>query len=583
MKYKVINTAPVLTIDKTSVSLNPAMGDNQSISFNLTGKVTDYTNVSVKLLDSKNKEVSGNLTVKSSYSIGSSRGTVLISTDSTTPMGQTYKLKITPNNYQNHKEGTSKFVTIKTVAQSSSTKTGVTVKAAGGIDVNNPRKNLTLTFTGKNINMYGKELAFIDITDKNGTSVAEYFDVSVDKYSSDRGILPITQNLADSSYPLIGSGLEGQTVTIKAGFKLGGGEELTNVTCKAKIAATKITPKLAFTKVSINPDYADYAESSYSRCTIMIPITNLEGGFYSYKIEPDYGRDDINPFAYSVGYADGKDVIRLTAKTIGLTSLYGKTCSFKITPDIPGGNVGTAVLKVSILDPAKTQASISAKAKGRIDSVRDGTSVNITISYKNVHVSDSTDRYLRCINITKKENGTEKSYTNYFRTTTSYHVDSICISRNANYGAEIAAGTYKAYMSALILNSTTGGYSYLNTTVTFKVVRGKTQTAVNPSTIKLINRDYVRSANIVIAPKAAGVNAIDRVYITGAYAGNITLISKDSGFYTLQFREGYVEKSKIKQLWYAITKYVTKSVTMSVYYKGSPTPDKVTLKVKITP
>ncbi len=575
VKYKVINSVPKITLDKKTLTLNPVTRDSESIVFTFSGTYTPAsTGIRTKVLDANNNPVDGALLVFKSY-YGGYQGTIFVNTTSSTEVGKTYKLQVMPYNYGNDKEGAVQVVTIKTVTQANAEKTNITVKATGGINVYNPSQNLTLTFTGKNLDMFGKYPAYIGMELKNGTDVKEYFDVS--KYTSNTSTLTVAPYLRDKDFVLYDAGLAGETVTIKVGFKLGEGSDLTYATYDAKIAATKVTPKLELTKVTINPAHGDTIDGSKVVC---IPISNLGNRHFDYTIEFDCGNGITPPFDNSTGYAYGKDIINIYTILAGISSMYGKTCTVKITPVVPGGNAGTAVCKITVLNPAKSKITASAKAKGSIDTVKYGQNVTVTLSYKNTYVHELTNRRTYVTNITKKENGKEVDYINYFYTASIRETDTVNISRRSE--SNLAAGTYKAYLSTRIYDGS-GTYAYINTTVNIKVVRSKTQTTVTPSPVKLINRDYARSATVYIAPKAAGVTGIREVKITGAYADYMAITPSGKGVYTLTFRDGYVEKSKIKQLWEAITKNVTKSVTMEVYYVGSTTPDKVTAKVKINP
>lgn len=188
------------------------------------------------------------------------------------------------------------------------------------------------------------------------------------------------------------------------------------------------------------------------------------------------------------------------------------------------------------------------------------------------------DHYLECVNITRTVKGKEIDCTNLFLRNDG--VDNVTI--RSYYGYDIEAGTYKARICLNIIDKT-GEWGKLYTTTTFMVTRGKTQTTVKPSPVTVVNRDYARSATIYIAPKAVGVNPIKKVAVTGTYKDYMNIKQTGANEYSLSFNDGYVEKSQIKKIWQAITKFVTKTVTLDVYYYGSATPDKVNVKVKINP
>ena len=569
VKYKVISTAPKLTVDKTTITLNPKTQDRQVITLNLTGVQNDYTDVKCKLLDSKNNEAKGMLTVSKSYYYGSSSGTVTVSTNSNTTVGATYKLQIMPYSTAGGREGAAKTVTIKTVTAANAAKTGITIKAAGGLDVYAPSKILYLTSTGKNLDLYGKKPVYLNITLKNGTEITRKFELEYTERNNTLWLAQQTEGVI-GSFPFFEQGLAGQTINIKLGYNTT--EGIVNGTYSTKIAATKFTPKLGLTKVSVNPDYMN--KSSF----VDIPITDYYSGYYNYSIALDDGKSQSVPLVAERIGSLRSAVIRVKVNGTDPSTLAGKTFSVKITPDIPDNKGGTSVCKITFLNPAKSKASVTAKAKGSIDAVKDGSNVTITLTYKNTYVTNNTYRYASLIKITKAVKGKEQDVTYMFNRNGGYYNDPIVIRRGGN----LEAGTYKAYVSGHILDKD-GRMAYINTTVSFKVVRSKTGTTVKPSLIKLINRDYVRSATLYIAPKTAGVNAIRTVKITGAYNESMRITKTSDGVYKLEFVEGHVEGSKGKKGWQVLTKYITKSVPLEVYYQGSTTPDKVSAKVKINP
>jgi hypothetical protein len=182
--------------------------------------------------------------------------------------------------------------------------------------------------------------------------------------------------------------------------------------------------------------------------------------------------------------------------------------------------------------------------------------------------------------ITKKNGKTETNCTGMFWNYTDNRAGTIRFRRKS--GVDLEAGTYTAYVGVSMLNPEKQRVS-LNTTVTFKVIRSKTGTTVKPSPVKLINRDYARTATLYIAPKYTGLNKISDVKIIGSYADNMTITEIGDGVYELEFRDTYIEGSVVKKIWQAITKFVSRSVKLEIYYEGSTKPDTVTAKVKINP
>ena len=358
VKYRITNSAPKLTLKKTSVLLNPSTRDAEQVEYTINGTYDDRTSIRYILTDSKNENATGQLDIRFGYNQLNDR-TVTIYTNNKTQPGQTYKLSVLPYNRYNGRDGAAKVITVKTVAQKSLSKVSFSIKATGGLDVHVPTKILYLSYSGKNLDLYGKEHADFSVTLKNGTDVTNKFELYDYPHNCTSWLLQKVSG--EGEFPLIGQNLDGQTVTVKVGFNTT--EGMIYASCNTKIASTKFTPKLGVTKISINPDYI------YNYSYIAIPVTNQYSDYYNYSITTDDGKGGSVPFE-GVAQSDyDKAIIYLRPTTNDISSLAGKSFNVRITPVVPDGKAGTGVCKITVLNPKKSTASFTAKAKGSIDSV----------------------------------------------------------------------------------------------------------------------------------------------------------------------------------------------------------------------
>ncbi len=582
VNYVVKNSAPKLVTDVSSILLNTKTGDTRVVNYYIDGVVDYGTDVSYYIVDSKNKNCTEELSILGGdYDYDTGIGWFRLSANEKTRPGQTYKLCQCVVHDGNSRTGAVDIITVKTVAEASTGKMGLALKATGGLDASYPKQALNITCTGKNVNLYGRETYDVSVKLKNGTEVTELF---LPLYDPSSGVMTIHQTPDENigKFPMYETGLAGQAIDITIRIKVSD-TEWVNATYSTKIGNSKVTPKLGLTKVSLNPDYIRPKIGSYVEETrIDIPITNLVGGYYSYNITLDYGNLDPAPFTYEFveGDYDEPDVVQVIPDASAMSAMIGKTCTVKITPLIPEGNGMTATCKITVLNPTKNKAAVTAKANGSIDAVKDGTYATISFTFKNCYMDENNQTLYSWSKITKKNGKTETDCSGMFWNYTDNRAGTIRFRRRS--GVDLEAGTYTAYVGVSMLNPEKQRVS-LNTTVTFKVIRGKTGTTVKPSPVKMINRDYARTATVYIAPKYTGLNKISDVKILAPYADNMTITKTGDGVYELEFRDTYIEGSVVKKIWQAITKFVSRKVQLEVYYEGSTKPDKVTASVKINP
>ncbi len=581
VKYNITNSAPKLTVDKKSLLMNPATGDDGLLYFELNRSVGSETRIGYTIIDSKKKDVTSqnlfNVTVN--FDRDYSYGNVSIVCNENTTFGQSYKLNLYAYNYRNNRTGAISTITVKTVAEKDENNIGVNIKAKGKLDAGIPYDYLCLNCTGKNIDLNNKSVDYVNITLKNGTEITDCFWYGF--YPSESAFY-IEQLYGFGSYnfPLLERGYAGQQYSVKLGFNLTRGENLTYVTYTGKIANSKITPKFAFASATVNPKYN-------GNQTIYVPMINKYSWYYNYTVVCDFGKDKAgNPVSspYNVSFIeDGYNYLVLTPLTNDMSAFAGRSGAIKVTPVIPGGSVGTATFKISFQNPAKAKIAVTGKAKGNINSLKDNTYVNITFTYKNILMVNTTnsnielDHFVKVVK-GKEENCSESLFYGIPEGKYNYIIEQ-------PYLVSVDAGNYKAYFKVYYkaFNGEKYDSVYDVVAVPFKVVRGKPGVTVNPSPIKLVNRDYARTADVNITAKNKGFKVIKNVEITGIYKDKMNITRIGDQTYKVGFTGNYYETSKVKKLWLAITKNVTRSVSINVYYYGSDVPEKGTIKVKINP
>ncbi len=594
--YTVKNGAPVVTLDKSSVLLNPVSNDNEKIGFKLKG-ATDETLIGYRVLDSKNKLIVNTSMIpvngKLDYIMGAVAGNITLNTTSYAGFGSTYKVNVYAYNNESGRESKAVTVTVKTPSEKNMDNIGVTVKQKGktGLDASVPGSVLTLDITGKNVNLYGRDATFSSIVyypgyPKKGPSVDMKGNLTYE-YDTQTGVLKISQKDPFSLHERGWAGFKVKTIVT---YNISG--RLINASYTGKIADSTVTPKPEKTKLSMNP--------YYDNRTIEIPITNLKGNCYNYTVDIGnvrVGSSELKGnaiFNSSVYYNNtlDKDVIRITPlDSSAIGSIHGKTVNIKITPKLPEAATGkgsklkakSANVKVTVLNPEKSKAAIYCgkknEAKGSIDCIRDDTKAVASISFKNIYDPASVLNNITCLDINQtvkiKGKKVQKDYSSFFNVTVNG--TDVIFTRGE---IVMFPGTYKAHIAAN-LTDIKGGSQIITTIVTLKVVRGKkTGVYANPSQVYLVNRDYARKASFDIGVKDTRVNNISFVSVDSKYYDMLnTTVSKDGHRVTLQLKPGYIELKNKKP----ITKAVTKTVPVKVYYNGTKAPDTVKVKVMIYP
>jgi hypothetical protein len=348
--------APTIKLKKSSVTLNPAYSDSAAVDMVITP--TDYVinaeSVKIEVTPSKGASA-GDIAA-----VLTEDGKLTVSVVNSKAFNKTYKVTVSiPNT------NSKAVLTVKTNKEN--TEPTVTLKTSGAIDLSYPGSAVVITPTVKN---YSGEFTNYEgtVTVKTGKTtgepkpIDEYFDIE-----KNGNVLALTRK--DGKELSVGS-------TYTAAITLKNDNAGVSATANAKITVkqTAVSLKLSKSSVSLNKLYGDSAEINVT-CSlknyalgddmVIVNVADKTG-----KILYSEGNEPIN-----AEYFGGKLYVTVTDKTV-----YGAAYKVLIKAK---GNTKTTALTVTIPTEAKSKASVTLKAKGSIDTIRDDTKIVFTPTYKN--------------------------------------------------------------------------------------------------------------------------------------------------------------------------------------------------------
>ena len=562
VSYKIIDSTPTLSFEKSSVSLNKNAKDTVQVVCTLkSGLKSSYDSVKIRVMDSKGEteyDTWSNRPIIADYTNYKNLIYIKLKPTERAKFGASYKVRVSIVSGFCGRESASKDITVKMLSEKNSANMDISLKSKGSIDASTPYQPLNLTITGKNVNLYGMDYGDFDcsIALKNKTDITDYF--WPDFYDDGKGNF-ICEIYENEPFILLKKGLGGQQAIANITVNING--TLLSKTCSFKIGESTITPKLNTDKITMNPVYdAPHFEV----------ILGGNGELYDYNVEflDKSKKNASSHFEYEVKSNGFTKWIHVNLTS--MSDMAGKTWTMKITPVVSGCNLTakSASVTITVLGAKKSAVTMSAKTNGSIDVVRDDTFAAFDLDYKNMHDPYAWYINTTVLNITdsKKNDVTEKFNCSLF--------SNLVKIRRGSGVDDIAEGTYKATIEADL-----GAGGKVTTVASFKVVRGNTKTKISPTSITLVNRDYVKSCPVNIE-HISDVNEITNVTL-GAYDDVFELVeygSKEE--WRVKLKYGYVEKTK-KGV--PISSKVKKTVPVNVYYNGSSKPDKVSLTVYIEP
>jgi hypothetical protein len=585
--YTVKTVMPKIKINGAKTkTLNPTVSvgsrsDQQFFNFTILDdplKDYGYTYTKWQILDSKNNDVTGKLSI-SIESFYAGNKLLYVSPNPGTLPGQTYKIRLYTENDINgqNTSGSAAVLTLKTLGAKEAEKVSATLSVKGTMDAMKPDTSMNLTFNFKNSGgLIPKDIRFFT-ADGAKEDVTPYFYIrgtSAGKY--------IIQE--KYSYALLSAGLAGKKVLINATFEYGIRDSSVkkefSLTKTVTIKASTVTPKFAVTKATLNPyvdsgvDFAlEYGFADVSRYYYNISYDVLVGGEVL-----EQGKTARTGIIYIPG-----DVIR---------SAKGKTIEIKAVPARPMAvpssvtikEFKNATCKLTVLGDAKAKVTCSVKAKGSIDAIKDTSYVIVNMTVKNAYSPSFETFELAGLDVYRMEKGERVSYSDCIMPWSYPGLKyGFALYKNPDSTRVLEPGSYKCDMKiayASGYDEEEGKYerAYTNVTFSFKVVRGSVTLTANKKQLELLNNN-TRRDTVTFKAKDTSVNPVSKVEVADAnspfkayYLGN--------GKVSIGFKDGrYTEMKSGKP----ITAAVTKSVKLNVYFIGSSKPNTVTLKVKINP
>ena len=357
LKLKISTKAVSISAKPATVTLNSVVGDSAAIP--LTASPADYqiSGVNIRLTDSRGGAIAQDL-LTCEYS----NGLVIVRTvKGKTQPNTTYKLYVSTTD-----TAKETVLTVKTLADTKKSKPTVSAKVTGGIDLSFTESCSVVTPVFKNYASGAVKAVNWTVTESQGktpigdaTAKFSYTPIpekNLLQLSAKDGLVPGNTYLLSLTYTLADD---------------------STCSCTAKIAVkhTPVKLKLSKTGLSLNKAIGD---------TAVVDVTCLTKGY-------DFTKPVVNLIL--PGQKDGQDihlnvpgsqeplVLSWSDGTLAVvanaTAEAGKTykIALKATENDPA-----VTLSVKILDTAVT---VSLKAKGAIDVVRDSTAITVTPNYRN--------------------------------------------------------------------------------------------------------------------------------------------------------------------------------------------------------
>jgi len=217
-------------------------------------------------------------------------------------------------------------------------------------------------------------------------------------------------------------------------------------------------------------------------------------------------------------------------------------------------------LTVTIPTEAKSNVTVTIKAGGKIDVIRNGSAITVTPTYKNrltaspaeeqLYIYGPADKYKACVNelFDIQPNG-KGGYT---------------VTKAP--GAKLTAGTYKVRIEAKF-----GGKTVQSPLINMTVTMGSTKLSVKTSDTTLFAGDRHDRALVWFEAADASLNDVAKIELKDSKQRQmLEIIDYGNGLYAIGFKDGTVHKNLLPT-GKATSKTIT--VTLNVYLDGNQTVD----------
>jgi len=227
-------------------------------------------------------------------------------------------------------------------------------------------------------------------------------------------------------------------------------------------------------------------------------------------------------------------------------------------------------LTVTIPTEAKSNVTVTIKAGGKIDVIRNGSAITVTPTYKNrltaspaeeqLYIYGPADKYKACVNelFDIQPNG-KGGYT---------------VTKAP--GAKLTAGTYKVKIEAKF-----GGKAVQSPLINMTVTMGSTKLSVKTSDTTLFAGDRHDRALVWFEAADASLNDVAKIELKNkAQQDAFEIVSYGNGLFAIGFKKNAAVHKSILPTGKATSKAVT--VALNVYLEGNQTVDAKSPKVNTT-
>ncbi len=500
-----------LKLSKSAITLNKAVHDSAAVDLLVTPEDYRIDMPTLRLMDAQGKlDKTGELDIR--YE----QGQLIVGAKETTPGNASYKLYIGA--------GGSKEVvlTVKIAEQTPS----VSFKAKGNLDLSFPEQSLVVTPAFKHYNgsftiAEGEYGPFRVSQEEQSVWICCGEEAAVGNHS-----LTLTLNLDDGS--------------------------IVENTVKVNVKRTALKLKLGTAKLTLNKQIGDKASvtvtSATKGYTLGTPVLELM----------DKSGKNSAEGKLAIAWVDG----RLQVATNDATE-YGATYKLLVKAD---KEAPAQTLTIAVLAENKSTVTATVKAKGNIDVIRDGSSITVTPSYKNLSAETQKDEILV---FSQKVGKQDVEISGLF-----------CYAENGDgtFTVTKAAGAkldHSGKYTVKLVTSIDGKEICQSKPVNLSVKMGSAKLTLTAQDTVLFAKDIHDRVEFSIGGMDAALNSVSGLEIKDAkYQNLLEIDSYGNGEFAVGFKDGHVDKSLIGK---------TITVNLNVFLDGNETVKaNATMKLKIS-
>jgi len=545
LKVTVKTKTVSLKLASTSITLNREARD--SIKVKVTATPADYQiediedlNLALTATQTVNgKKVTVNKLESGELEFGYENGNLIIRTTPLTPEKTTYKLSVSSGD----SKAVTATITVKTAEAS------VTYKASGSMDLSFPAQTAAIKPTFKNykgdIQGYTYTVQELKGSTVMNADVSESFAVAFDGTAFR---IRCTNDEIDTT----------RTYKVKLVLTLNDGSTVNN-TISLKVKRTAVKLKLGTTKLTLNKLIGDEISTTVACATKGYAFTKPIVHEVKDKNKLD-ARDQL-----AIRCEDS----RVYVAANNLTE-YGMTYTITLRANEKAASHN---LTVTIPTEAKSKVTVSLKASGKIDVIRDGSAVTVTPTYKNRSTAQPTEEQLYIYSSEDKY----KDPVNERFSIVPNGKGGYTITNAMSEEHPLKHGvTYKVK-----LVSKFGSMEVPSSLTSMSVTMGSTKLTTRTSNTTLFAKDKNDRALVWFEAADGTLNDVSDLKIKDTkYKDVLEVIEYGDGLFAIGFKNGVVDES-LQPTGKATSKTVT--VTLNVFMEGNRTTKaNTTAKVKLT-